>query len=131
MDRNPRLKPPRCPSFSSLVAGLTAPDRRLFPLFFDGIVDDRRRELSFALVEIFVIFRLEKTGDVEIEREDDSHIALNVGQETNALHFGIVGDDRRFRLRIMSERRKRERRTSDGRLTEGLTRDNTAFSRIL
>ena len=67
-------------------------------------------EFAFALVEIFVILRLNNIP----KRRDFlgiAHIALDVRQQTNALHLGIVGHDRWFRLRVMAERRRRRRRS--------------------
>ena len=47
----------------------------------------------------------------DVRRETWAYVALNVGEQTNTLHLGIVGNHSGFRLRIMSRETEREDRS--------------------
>lgn len=89
----------------------------VFGLTDDSLVfsrSDHRRiigyhgDIALALVEIFVILHLNNIP----KRRDFlgiAHIALDVDQQTNALHLGTIGHDRWFRLRVMAEEEESHR----------------------
>jgi hypothetical protein len=100
-----------------------------FLLFFRSdrrrIIGDRR-ELAFASIEVFVIFGLAsgKTFSFRFSLRSRSYRALNVGEESHALHFRIVRHGRGLRLGIMSAKRSETKRMKrdereDLRLTIG------------